>query len=157
MTDTQNSAGTPVRYRAQQLLAAQYERDDHKRAESILIGSRDKRAVDALETAFARITELEAAIDLIIPDDCKFQLHADATNLVKLQSRVAELEAHIAAEPERMREVVKRCAKVADDLARAEDRALRYAETPQDRGRCAVIAAEFRRAAKAIRAQEIKP
>lgn len=69
-------------------------------------------------------------------------------------ARITELEAIIAGEPDRMREVVERCAKVADDLARVEDRAVRHAETPADKGRCAVIAAEFRRAAKAIRAQE---
>ena len=40
-----------------------------------------------------RVAELEACIDLVIPDDCKSQLHEDATNLVKLQARVAELEA----------------------------------------------------------------
>lgn len=40
-----------------------------------------------------RVAELEACIDLVIPDDCKSQLHEDATNMVKLQARVAELEA----------------------------------------------------------------
>lgn len=43
----------------------------------------------------ARIAELEACIDLCIPDDCKSQLHEDATNLVRLQARVNELEATI--------------------------------------------------------------
>ncbi len=53
----------------------------------------------------ARIAELEACIDLVIPDDCKSQLHEDATNLVKLQARVAELEADRAewVEVERLR------------------------------------------------------
>ena len=41
----------------------------------------------------ARIAELEACIDLVIPDDCKSQLHEDATNMVKLQARVAERDA----------------------------------------------------------------
>lgn len=52
-----------------------------------------------------RVAELEACIDLVIPDDCKSQLHEDATNLVKLQARVAELEADRAewVEVERLR------------------------------------------------------
>lgn len=41
----------------------------------------------------ARIAELEACIDLVIPDDCKSQLHEDATNMLKLQARIAALEA----------------------------------------------------------------
>lgn len=47
------------------------------------------------------------------------------------------------------------CAMTLEDLAESEDRANRHAETPEDRGRCAVIAAEFRRAAKAVRATPI--
>ena len=64
-----------------------------------------RRLIDDRTTLRARIAELEACIDLVIPDDCKSQLHEDATNMVKLQARVAELEADRAewVEVERLR------------------------------------------------------
>ncbi len=42
-----------VLQRAREILAAQYQRDDHLRAESILMGNRDKRAVDAVAVALS--------------------------------------------------------------------------------------------------------
>lgn len=65
----------------------------------------ENAAQEEITALRARIAELEACIDLVIPDDCKSQLHEDATNMVKLQARVAELEAERAewVEVERLR------------------------------------------------------
>lgn len=63
-------------------------------------------------------------------------------------ARITELEAHIAAEPDRIREVVERCAKVADDYVADGE--------PDGHGaRGEYYAAQS--IAAAIRAQEIKP
>ena len=52
----------------------------------------------------ARIAELEACIDLVIPDDCKSQLHEDATNMLKLQVRIEAREVEgLRAEVARLR------------------------------------------------------
>lgn len=40
----------------------------------------------------ARIADLEACIDVCIPDDCKSAVQEDASNIVKLRARVAEAE-----------------------------------------------------------------
>ena len=53
----------------------------------------------------ARIADLEACIDLVIPDDCKSQLHEDATNMLKLQARIEALEADNARLREALGEI----------------------------------------------------
>lgn len=70
------------------------------------------------------------------------------------RARITALEAHIAAEPDRMREVVERCAKVADQDADA------YRSLGTVRFSARIIEASVDaavRIAQVIRAQEIKP
>lgn len=87
------------------------------------------------EDAHARIAELEAQLaaneaDMptidIAPVHKGYRTHerpmtpAEAKRTIDDYSqRVTALEAYIAAEPDRMRELVERCAKVADDHAEA--------------------------------------
>ena len=54
-------------------------------------------------------------------------------------------------------ETVERAANYLDGLAKEEDFAITVADTPSDKGRCGIIAAEFRRAAKGIRALASTP
>lgn len=72
--------------------------------------------------------------------------------MMEAAARITALEAHIAAEPDRMREVVERCAKVAEDCRppTAWDEHIEIAELYGFSLASDQIAA-------AIRAQEIKP
>lgn len=117
------------------------------------------------EAAHARIAELEAhaaanKADMPTiweaPEHKGYPAHerpmtpAEAKRTIDDYSqRVTALEAHIAAEPDRMREVVERCAKVVDGLV------------PPRAGGAFSHTSSMRivliGAAKAIRTQEIKP
>lgn len=93
-------------------------------------GEAVREAVENLRVGIATARTHNVAVAKVNADDLAISL-----------ARITELEAHIAAEPDRMREVVERCAEVA----------LNISAPTKDfwEGQKA--------AAAAIRAQEIKP
>lgn len=93
MTDTQNSACVPVG-------VIEQARRLYRGLEMSAGIMRDTRRTGGWEGA-----ERTAAA---------FERYAEAAK--GLHARITALEAHIAAEPDRMREVVERCAKVAETV-----------------------------------------
>lgn len=130
MTDTQNSAGVPmgVEQIEDVIVSAiangieAWKKNDEAQMDAVIALavcklSWPERGDDG---RIAVVMRLEAALDETFPyAGCRDDLRALVTMADRngALARITELEAHIAAEPDRMREVVERCAKVAEGMA----------------------------------------